>query len=89
MIKNILKIFKKSFLVFFIIFVIALHFSSKILAQNYEITNFDAHINLNQDFSLTIKETIDTNFLVPKHGIYRVIPYIYTHNGKSLGNDDY
>ncbi len=84
MIKNILKIFKKSFLVFFIIFVIALYFSPKILAQNYEITNFDVHINLNQDFSLTIKETIDTNFLVPKHGIYRVIPYIYTHNGKTL-----
>ncbi len=59
-------------------------FSHPVFATSYEITNFDAQIILNQDLSLTIKETIDANFLVSKHGIYRVIPYIYSHNGKTI-----
>ena len=59
-------------------------FSPKIFAQSYEVTNFDSQITLNQDSSLTIKETINANFLVAKHGIYRVIPYIYTYKGKTI-----
>jgi len=70
------------FFLFFISFFII--FSTNSFAANYEITNFDAQITLNQDTSLTIKETIDANFLAPKHGIYRVIPYIYTHNNKTI-----
>ena len=56
-------------------------------AVDYEINNFSSEINLNQDYSLTIKEKIETNFLVAKHGIYRVIPYIYNHNGKTIKAD--
>ena len=67
------------FLISFLFF-----FSKNTFAANYEITNFDAQITLNQDSSLTIKETIDANFLVAKHGIYRVIPYIYTNKGKTI-----
>jgi uncharacterized membrane protein len=58
-----------------------------VLAAEYEIDDFKAEINLNQDYSLTIKEKIGTNFLEPKHGIYRVIPYIYSHNGKTIKAD--
>ena len=55
-----------------------------VLAVDYEINNFKSEINLNQDYSLTIKEKIETNFLIAKHGIYRIIPYIYNHNGKTI-----
>lgn len=58
-----------------------------VLAADYEIKNFEAEINLNQDYSLTIKEKIETNFLIAKHGIYRVIPYIYSHKGKTIKGD--
>lgn len=58
-----------------------------ILASDYQIKNFESEINLNQDYSLTIKEKIETNFLRARHGIYRVIPYIYNHNGKTIKTD--
>ena len=58
-----------------------------VLAADYEIKNFEAEINLNQDYSLTIKEKIETNFLIAKHGIYRVIPYIYSNKGKTIKAD--
>ncbi len=82
---QILKIFQKKLIYFsFFIVTFLFCFSPKSFAASYEISNFDAQITLNQDFSLTIKETIDANFLVSKHGIYRVIPYIYNHNGKTI-----
>jgi uncharacterized membrane protein YgcG len=58
-----------------------------VLAADYEIKNFESEITLNQDYSLRIKETIETNFLIAKHGIYRVIPYIYSHKGKTIKAD--
>ena len=41
--------------------------SKVVLAANYEIKNFESEITLNQDYSLRIKETIETNFLKAKH----------------------
>ncbi len=65
-----------------------LTFGNKVvLAADYEIKNFESEITLNQDYSLTIKEKIETNFLIAKHGIYRVIPYIYNHEGKTIKAD--
>jgi transposase len=58
-----------------------------VLAADYEIKNFESEINLNQDYSLTIKEKVEANFLIAKHGIYRVIPYIYSHKGKTIKAD--
>jgi len=77
------KISKKYFwfLVFGLIYLLA---NNKVLAADYEIKSFDSEIELNQDLSLTVKEKIETNFLVAKHGIYRVIPYIYNHKGKTI-----
>ena len=72
----------------FFLMVIGLTIGPKsVLATDYQIKNFDSEIRLNQDLSLTIKEKIETNFLVAKHGIYRVIPYIYNHNGKTIKAD--
>ena len=81
MINRKISFFVKILIVGFLLSVI---FSPKVFAASYEVSNFDAQITLNQDLSLTIKETIHANFLVSKHGIYRVIPYIYSHNGKTL-----
>ena len=51
----------------------------KVLASDgYEITNFSSHLVINQDTSITVTETIEVNFEVPKHGIFRVIPVIYS-----------
>lgn len=76
-----MKFIKK---IFFII-IIGLVFGVKsVSAVDYQIESFDSEIELNQDLSLTIKEKIKTNFLVEKHGIYRVVPYIYSHNGKTI-----
>lgn len=81
MVKFIMKRFIKTslFLISLLLFL-----PKNVFASNYEITSFDAQITLNQDSSLTIKETIDANFLQAKHGIYRVIPYIYTNKGKTI-----
>jgi len=54
------------------------------LALDFEINNFESQIRLEKDSSLRITETIETNFFVQKHGIFRIIPYIYNHNGKTI-----
>jgi len=33
---------------------------------------------------LTVKETIEVDFFVPKHGIFRIIPVIYTNEGRTI-----
>ena len=70
--------------IFFLIIVGLTIGSKSVLAADYQIKNFESEIKLNQDLSLTIKEKIETNFLVAKHGIYRVVPYIYNHKGKTI-----
>jgi len=56
-------------------------------AGGYRIDKFLAEIEINQDTSLTVKETIETTFLEPKHGIFRIIPYIYSAKGKTIKTD--
>lgn len=56
---------------------------SETFAQGYSVTGFSVLATINQDTSVTIKETIETNFQIQKHGIYRDIPVIYsTPKGK-------
>jgi uncharacterized membrane protein len=59
---------------------------SSALAQNkdYQIESFDSNISVNQDTSLTVTETIDARFFVHKHGIFRVIPVIYSASGRTI-----
>ncbi|MFA6007886.1 MAG: DUF2207 domain-containing protein [Candidatus Shapirobacteria bacterium] len=70
----------RSFLAVFFLTV----FCGKVNAYDYEITDFNSQIKLEQDSSLTVREEIDTNFLIAKHGIFRIIPYIYSRNGKTI-----
>ena len=46
-------------------------------ASDYTIKNFQSKIILNQDTSLTVEEKIETEFFVPKHGLFRMIPIVY------------
>lgn len=50
----------------------------------YSINNFEARISLNQDTSLTVEERIETYFNQEKHGIFRVIPVIYSFKGRTI-----
>ena len=53
------------------------------VSSGYVIENFGSKIEINQDTSLIIKETIEVDFFVPKHGIFRIIPVIYINNGRT------
>ncbi len=50
----------------------------------YEINEFQAKIEINQDASITVEEKIKVSFNQPRHGIFRVIPVVYTTNGRTL-----
>ena len=54
------------------------------LAADYVVNNFHSQIEVNQDTSLTITETIEANFNIAKHGIFRIIPVIYSAHGKTI-----
>jgi len=86
---DIMKIMKKvifsiGFLFSFFLFLTAP--VSKVIAvsSGYVIENFGSKIEINQDTSLTIEETIEVDFSVPKHGIFRIIPVIYTNKGRTI-----
>ena len=54
---------------------------------DWYIDSFDSKINVKSDLNVEISETISVNFLVPKHGIFRTIPYRYEDNygqGRSI-----
>jgi len=60
------------------------HPSPKLNSLSYLIEEFKSNITVNQDTSLTVKETIIVNFLVPKHGIFRLIPIVYSDGIKTI-----
>jgi len=65
-----------------------LFFPAKIAwAVDYTINNFHNRIEVNQDTSLTVTETIEANFNIAKHGIFRIIPVIYSTNAKTIKAD--
>lgn len=73
------------FLFFSIIFLL---FPKLALAQSepYVINNFNSEIVINQDSSITVKETIDVVFNEPRHGIFRYLPVVYRANGESINS---
>lgn len=89
------KTFQKIFLSFLIFYLFTLVLSpvnaitqTKTINDNtikdYIVSNFHSEITLNQNTTLTVKETIDVNFNIKKHGIYRTIPIIYAAKGKTI-----
>ena len=86
---GIMKIMKRLILSLGFLFSLFLFFAgavSKVTASSsgYAIESFGSKIEINQDTSLTIEEAIEVNFSNPKHGIFRIIPVIYTNKGKTI-----
>lgn len=52
--------------------------------SDYTIHQFSSNIQINQDTSLTVTERIEAEFVRPKHGIFRVIPVVYSARGKTI-----
>jgi len=52
--------------------------------SGYIIKNFDSEILVNQDTSLEVSEKIKVFFYQPKHGIFRIIPIIYSTPIKTI-----
>ena len=76
--------------VFFFVFIFLLLFPSGVFAQtssSYSIQSFHAEIDIEKDTSLVVEETIKVNFPGQKHGIFRVIPVIYSAGGKTIRAD--
>jgi len=53
-------------------------------SAGYIIKNFDSEILVNQDTSLEVSEKIKVFFSQPKHGIFRIIPIIYSTPIKTI-----
>jgi uncharacterized membrane protein len=63
-----------------------LPFKVSATSQDYIIESFNSQIKLNQNASLEISETIKANFYASKHGIFRIIPAIYSYRGKTINS---
>lgn len=74
---------KKLFLSILLILGMYFLFPSKSFAQSYTdyVKSFHSDVVLNQDASISIKETINYHFASSEHGIYREIPVNYKVNG--------
>jgi len=57
---------------------------SQTVSPDYTIRRFSSNIVINQDTSLTITETTEADFALAKHGIFRVIPVVYSAHGKTI-----
>ncbi|MBI3980778.1 DUF2207 domain-containing protein [Candidatus Microgenomates bacterium] len=55
-----------------------------IVGGDFVIKNFTAEMLLDKDSSLVVKEKIEVDFLINKHGIFRVIPDTYKISNKTL-----
>lgn len=53
---------------------------SPVYAADFVITNFTSHATVYGDSSFTVRETIAAEFLRPRHGIYREVPYLYRNS---------
>lgn len=76
-------------LILSILALLLLFLPQKLNAQenpNYEyvIENFDVTMDVKKDTSLEIVEKIKVDFTTPKHGIFRVIPVVYSAKGRTI-----
>ena len=68
-----------------IIFLILTLLSTSASAQDFTIKKYHSDINISEDSSFMVKESIDVEFHRLKHGIYREIPYKYADDfGKTI-----
>jgi uncharacterized membrane protein YgcG len=72
-----------------VIFFLSIFFPLHVAAVNtttnqYVIENFSSDIVVEKDTSLTVTETIKVDFPNPRHGIFRIIPVVYSVHGKTI-----
>lgn len=89
---------QKKFSLIFCTFLLALLFPISIQAESneyydysngYVITDYNIHINVNENNTFDVSETITADFSIYKHGIFRTIPLNNTvkrENGKTTKN---
>lgn len=58
------------------ILILTMLFPLTTYAKDYEITNYDIKVIVNENNTYQITETITANFFIPKHGIIRYIPLV-------------
>jgi hypothetical protein len=78
---------KLATVIFVLIFLLFPSFAGaekRVLNVEYLIESFDSQIIIQENTDLLITETIRANFLVPKHGIFRTIPIVYSARGKTI-----
>lgn len=77
---------KKNYIrILFISFFLFLILPLDVKADNgYIIRNYDVDIKVNENNVLNIKETIDVDFTIPSHGIFRKIPIKNTYHRKEF-----
>ena len=62
-------------IILLLVFIFVSFFSvNPAFAENFYITDYDVKMNVNEDKSVDVVETIDVIFTNPSHGIYRTIP---------------
>lgn len=74
---------KKSAYIIWVIFLALVISPTVAFAQDFTISRFHSDITVYEDSSFQVKEVIKVDFLTPKHGIYREIPFRYKDE---LGN---
>jgi len=74
---------KKSACIIWVIFLALIMSPAVAFAQDFTINGFHSDITVYEDSSFKVKEVINVDFLTPKHGIYREIPFRYKDE---LGN---
>ena len=52
--------------------------------NSYTINEFSSQVEIEKDTSLNVTENIQVNFTYPKHGIFRIIPVVYSANAKTI-----
>lgn len=84
-----LKIVTLFFLTLCALFLFAFPVSAQAtqLSTDYIIEDFESILKVQQNTSVTVSEKLTVNYKVQKHGIFRVIPSVYTINGKTLNTN--
>ena len=78
--------FKKVFLVFlfFFIFLKEAKATNFLDSKNWLIENFQSTLTIEKNTVVSVEEKIIVNFFVPRHGIFRIIPVVYSSRGRNL-----
>jgi len=77
---------KKTLILLFLIF-FSRASKTEAVDESYVVDSFHSDITIQQNMSVLVKETIMVEFLQERHGIYRVIPIVYTSNTKTIAAD--